>query len=283
MSSEAGREITRTKAAVRRSWWPGWIWAIPVAALLLLGWWTFRTFMNGGEDITIGFDDVHGLKSRNTSVLYRGMQVGSVSGIELTKSGDGVTVTVHIDDGATEFLRTGTKFWLRGAEPSLSDPSSLSAVLSGPTLVMEPGPGAKAKHFTGLVHEPVVSGAHEAPQIYDVELQGSVGGLKEGQPVKLRGFTVGEVKDVALRYDGKTGAVETSVKLALYPSLFHIDGAAPDDGTALAAAIDRLIRNGLSARLERDPPLVGGPEVTLEIVPGAGTAPPAIVSGAPQI
>ena len=28
----------RTPAKARRSWWPGWIWAVPIAALLVVGW-----------------------------------------------------------------------------------------------------------------------------------------------------------------------------------------------------------------------------------------------------
>src|SRR5689334_310570 len=29
-------EAARTKAEVRRGWWPGWIWAIPIAVILLI-------------------------------------------------------------------------------------------------------------------------------------------------------------------------------------------------------------------------------------------------------
>lgn len=284
MSNQSRSEITRTRATVRRSWWPGWIWAIPIAVLLLLGWWGARVFFRGGEDITVSFDDVHGLKPSNSTVVYRGINIGKVGKIALAKNGSSVDVTVRIDDDATKFLTSGTQFWLRGATPSLSDPASLASVLSGPTIVMEPGPGEKATHFVGLTHKPVLAGPHGQPQIYGVSLKGSVGGLKQGEPVKLRGFPVGEVKDVGFRYDANSGDLATPVTLALYPSLFHIEGAAaPDSGDALAAAIDRLVQQGLRARLERDPPLVGNPQVTLDIVPDASKAALAVVDGVPQI
>lgn len=284
MSNQTRSEPERTQAAVRRSWWPGWIWGIPIAALLLVGWWTFRTFMSEGENITISFDNAHGLKESNTKLVYRGMNVGKATGIALARDGNSVNVTVQVQDDATKFLRSGTRFWLRGTSPSLSDLSSLGSVLSGPTIVMEPGPGKKQSHFVGLPQAPVISASHGPAQIYEVALNGNVGKLKQGEPVKLRGFTVGEVKDVGFRYDASTEEVATPVTLALYPSLFHIEGAAePNGNAALASAIDHLIQKGLHARLERDPPLVGDPQVTLDIAPDASSATARVVNGAPQI
>jgi paraquat-inducible protein B len=277
-------EVKRTEAAVRRTRWPGWIWAVPLAALLLVGWWLLREVLSGGEDVTITFQDAHGVKQDSTSVVYRGVKVGKANSVTLAKDGKSVDVTVHLEDSVTMFLKSGTQFWLRGAKPDFSDLSTLSAVVSGPTIVMDPGPGEKATHFVGLEQEPLVSGAHGEPQLYEVSLNGSVGRLQQGAPVKLRGFTVGEVKDVGFHYDASTGAIATPVILALYPILFPLAG---EDGAnkkaGLAAAVDRLIRDGLHARLERDPPLIGNSQVTLEMTPGENAAPPPPVAGMPQI
>lgn len=278
------RPDRRIRAEVRRGWWPGWVWVIPVAAILLVGWWAIRSMINGGEDITVSFNNVHGMKQNDTDVMYRGMKVGAVSAMTLAKDGKSIDVTVHIDSGATNLLRAGTRFWLRGAKPSLSQPASLAAVLSGPTLMMDPGPGKKTSHFVGLPYEPVAPGAHGPAQTYAASLPGAVGGLSPGDPVKLRGFTVGDIKDVGFRYDAKSGRISTPVTLELYPSLFHLTGSGDGD-TALKTAVDALIRNGLRAELQRDPPLVGAPEVTLAMVPGdAGAATsPAAADGLPQI
>jgi paraquat-inducible protein B len=281
---DARTDSGRTKAEVRYSRWPGWIWAIPIAALLLIGWWGFRALTRGGEDITITFDDAHGLKAGSTNVVYRGLNVGKVTDVELAKDGSTVDVTVHVEDSVTGFLTSGTQFWLRGASPSFSDPSSLASVVTGPTIGMEPGPGQPATHFVGRMSKPVAPGGHGPPKMYAVSLTGSVGGLKRGDPVKLRGFTVGEIEEVGFRYDAGTGELATPVTLALYPSLFHIAGTgAPDGDHALAAAIDRLIQEGLRAKLKRDPPLIGGPAVTLDIVPDAPQVARATVNGVPEI
>lgn len=274
----------RVTAGVRHGWWPGWIWAIPIAALIVVGWLGARALLSGGKDITISFPDAHGMKVNNTDVVYRGTNIGQVTHVKLNPSGTAAIVTASIDQAATKFLRTGTRFWLRGATPSLADPASLAAILSGPTIVMEPGPGAKTTHFMGLEHEPVSPHAHSHPVIYEVTLSGDAGAVKAGDPVKLDGFTVGEVRAAGFSYDARTGELATAGTIAIYPSLLHIRGAAdPDSPGALQNAIETLVGKGLRARLERDPPLVGAYRVSLEMVPGAPAARIAIVDGLPQI
>jgi paraquat-inducible protein B len=274
----------RVEARVRHGWWPGWIWAIPIAALIVVGWLFARWLFSGGESITISFPDAHDLKKNNTNVVYRGTNVGRVTNIKLNDSGTAVIVTCSIDEDAKKFLRSGTRFWLKGANPSLQDLSSLAAVLSGPTIEMVPGNGPKATHFNGLEREPVSPTADARPLLYEVSLDGDVGSLKSGDPVKLHGFTVGEVREIAFDYDAKTGDLAMPGTIALYPALLHIKGVAePDSPAALRAAIDTLIGKGLRARLDQDPPLVGSFRVSLEMMPGAPAATPAIVDGIEQI
>lgn len=284
MAERTQAQPDRTAAAIRRSWWPGWIWAIPLAALLVVGWVVLRAVFNGGEEITIRFDDAHGLKAKNANVIYRGLKVGQVTDVALTKDGNGVTVTAEIDKSATHFLRAGTEFWLRGTEPDLSNLSSLTAILSGPDIVMKPGQGKKTKDFAGLARKPLVATGAGKPETYIVALDGAVGALKPGQPVKLRGFTVGEVKSIAFRYDAKTGTIATPVTLSLYPALFRIvnAGAAPQSD-ALKAAIAELVGKGLRARLDRDPPLIGSFEIALDMSGNGAHASLAAMDGLPQI
>jgi paraquat-inducible protein B len=280
----------RTAARVRHGWWPGWIWAIPIAALLVVAWLGARYLLSGGEDITISFQDAHDLKKNDTNVVYRGTDVGRVTDIQLNGAGTAVTVTASIDQSATKFLRSGTRFWLRGANPSLSDLSSLASLLSGPTIVMEPGMGRKATHFTGLEHKPVSPRSRSRPLLYEVSFDGDVGSLETGDPVKLRGFTVGEVRSVGFSYDAATGDLSTPSTIAIYPGLFPIRGAGGSGGAveadspaALRTAIDALVQKGLRARLDRDPPLVGSYRVSLDMVPGAAAAERTTVDGLPQI
>jgi paraquat-inducible protein B len=284
VSKDDAPQPARTQATARRSSWPGWIWAIPIAALLLIGWWVLRSLTRGGEDVTISFNETHGLKQDSSNLEYRGMKVGKVSEVKLAKDGKTVDVTVHVDAEAEKFVTSGTQFWLRGAEPSFSDLSSLSAIVSGPTIVMEPGPGNPQKHFVGRERRPIVAGAQGEPALYGISFRGDVGKLKQGEPVKLRGFNVGEVREIGFRYDATTGEIATPVTVALYPALFHIEGDnAAARQAALATAISALIGKGLHARLERDPPVIGNEEVVLEMAQSGPGAVPAPVDGVPQI
>ncbi|HTX04334.1 MAG TPA: MlaD family protein [Steroidobacteraceae bacterium] len=260
----------RVQAGVRHGWWPGWIWAIPVAALIVVLWLGARALLAGGTSITIRFSDAHEMKKENTDVIMRGAQVGHVTGIRLTRDGAAVLVTASIDQQAVKFLRSGTRFWLRGANPSLGNLSSLGSLLSGPSIVMDPGPGRKATHFVGLEQRPIAPSATERPLLYEVSLDSEAGSLAGGDPVMLRGFIVGEVRDVGFAYDPATGDLSTPATLAIYPSLFHVKGAhtAPN-ATEVSAEIGRLIEKGMRARLARSPPLVGSYQVSLEMESGA--------------
>lgn len=278
------RSPGRVQAGVRHDWWPGWIWAIPIAALIVVIWLGGRALLAGGTGITIRFNDVHGMKQENTDVVLRGAQVGHVTDIALNAAGTGVIVKASIDRDAARFLTTGTRFWLRGASPSLSDPSSLGALLSGPTIVMDPGPGKQARNFVGLEQQPIAPSIARAV-LYEVSLGSEAGSLAGGDPVTLRGFIVGEVRDVGFAYDPATGELSTPATLAIYPSLFHIKGVSTSpNATQVSAEIALLIGKGLRARLARDPPLVGSYRVSLEIVPGAKPpAGPPTIDGVPQI
>jgi len=275
----------RVQAGVRRGWWPGSIWAIPIAALIVVIWLGVRALLTSGTDITIRFDDAHGMKKQNTDVMLRGMQIGHVTDIALDPAGTGIIVTASIDKQAVRFLTSGTRFWLQGANPSLNDLSSLGSLLSGPTIVMSPGPGRRARSFVGLEQQPIAPTTAERPLLYAVSLGSEAGSLAGGDPVTLRGFIVGEVRDVGFAYDPKTGDLSTPATLAIYPSLFHVEGVgtAPN-GTEVSAEIALLIGKGLRAHLARNPPLLGSYQVSLEITPGAKPpAGPLTLKGLPEI
>jgi len=281
--SEAAR-TSPSQALTRHSRGPGWIWAVPIAALGIVAWLLVRLLAEGGTNVTIMFPDAHNVSPDNTEVHYRGMKIGHVTDVSLTKDGSAVRVTANIQEtGAEKLLTTGTVFWLQGATPSLGSPASLGAVISGPTIVMEAGPGTATRQFNGLVHTPLPDN-HGSAVLFTVAFDGPVGELSPGEVVKVRGFPVGEVEEIGFRYDASTGKIETPVKLALYPELFHIHRApSSDNGLAFRAALGRLVEEGLRARLDRDPPLVGSYRVALEMVSGAPPASIRMVNGMPEI
>lgn len=267
------REPRRTMAIARRSWWPGWIWAVPIAAVAIVLWLLLRSISSRGIDVTVTYNDAAGMQPGDTRVMYHGLEVGRVTSVALASDDWHVIVHLDIDRQLEPKINTGTRFILEGAHPSFSDISSLRALIAGPTIVMVPGPGSPARRFIGSEGGPRQTLAVSLP--YVVDFDGAVGQLKAHAPVTLRGFTVGEVTSIGLSVDPRTGRISTPVLLALDPTRFHLIGPPPPDGNwkpVMDATLAKLVAEGLRASLTRAVPLVGGEQVDLGIAPGAGKA-----------
>ena len=267
------REPRRTMAIARRSWWPGWIWAVPIAAVAIVLWLLLRSISSRGIDVTVVYNDAAGMHAGDTRVMYHGVEVGMVTSVALASDDWHVIVHLDIDRQLAPKIASGTRFVLEGAHPSFADLSSLRALIAGPTIVMVPGPGKPALRFIGTEGGPHLTLAVSLP--YLVSFDGAVGQLKPDAPVKLRGFTVGEVTSIGLSVDPQTGQIATPVLLALDPTRFHLTGPPPSDGNwkpIMDATLAKLIGEGLRASLTRAVPLVGGEQVELAVVPGAQQA-----------
>lgn len=281
----SGMRQQRTQAEVRHSVWPGWIWSVPIAAFGVAIWLGIRGLVHGGETVIVTFDNAYGMEAGDTKVMLRGVKVGDVSDVSLADDGKHVEATLKIDSDEKKYLRSGTKFFLRGAEPDLSDPASLKALVAGPEIVMEPGPGAPADHFNGGDRKPALPPEHGPTVTYLVRFDGAVGALKDGAAVELRGFRVGTVTSVRLNYNAKTGTLSTPVQLALDPSSLGM-ATPPANGDWRPSVNDmlkRLIAQGLRARLSQDPPLVGPSKVSFDFVTGAPGATLVDENGTPVI
>jgi len=262
----ANQSPPRTAATQQKSRWPGWIWAVPIAALAICAWLAVRELSSSGIGITVRFDDAAGMKPKDTKIMYRGVEIGEVTDVALARDLTHVDAKIEVDTSVKNDLNTGTRFYLKGAQPSLTDLSSLKSIVSGPTIEMVPGIGESTREFSGIAGEPpmplVVS------VLYLVNFDGDAGSLKTGSPVTLHGFKVGEVKSTQLVTDPKTGKITMPVVLALDPTRFHFSSGAPSDGKwrpLLDATLARLIGEGLRARLSQTPPLVGAQQVTLDM------------------
>jgi paraquat-inducible protein B len=259
----------RTVARAQKARWPGWIWAVPLAAVAIVIWLMVRELSAGGVSVRIRFDDAAGMKAGSTRVTYRGVVIGKVTKIALAGDGSHVEATLRIHDDASGLLRTGTRFYL--ATVSLSDPASLRAILAGPTIEMVPGAGAPSRSFDGI------AGAAPARLavaiLFRAHFHDAGGDLKPGAAVTLAGKTVGEVTAVELDVDPTAGTMQTAVQLAIDPTRFHVTGGTPADWRSfLNAAMRTLVDHQLRARLTQSPPLIGARQIELAQI---ADAPPA--------
>ncbi len=262
------RPPRRTQATVVPTRWPGWIWAVPLAAVAVMAWLLVRAVSGRGITVTIVVDDARGLTANGTIVTYRGVEVGQVAGLSLPTDGRHVDVKLSLDNDMKSRLTTGTHFYLAGANVSIADLSSLKSVISGPTIELVPGPGAPARSYAGLPDAPP-DGVQPIAR-YVIHPDGAAGDVRVGSPVSFRGFTVGEVTRVQLAYQPATGTLTTPVTIGLDPSRFGLSAVPAHSDTAaqraMNVAVRRLVAAGLRARLVRTPPLIGQSRVALDIV-----------------
>ncbi len=201
-SSEAAGELPirrrlHTEARERRGRWPGVVWAIPLAALLVVAYLGIQAIANRGVEVVVTFHTSGGARAGDTPVIYKGVTVGHVVKIRISQNAREVEMTLRLESRARPYMRDGTKFWLIGAEPSLTDLSSLKGVLSGVSIGVAPGEGAPRHNFTGLDQPPAVPPDQKGTP-YVVE-GAYVGSTRQGSGVYYHGLEVGRVTRVAIQ------------------------------------------------------------------------------------
>lgn len=263
MSTPENNAPPRTQAEKRKGRGPGWIWAVPIAAVGIVAWLLVREFAGGGIDVTVTVPEAPGVQAENTKVTYHGVPIGQVSGVDLAKDGSHVTLHLSIDKARKGTLTAGTRFYLEGAAVDFADPATLKSIIAGPTVVIQPGPGKPQRDFAGIIGSPPPALAVALP--YRAVFTGDAGNLKTGAKVTLRGFTVGDVDDVRLTIDPQSGAVATDAVLLLDPTKFGLaqKPAGGDWSPLLNRTLETLVQHGFRAELKQTPPLIGAQEIAL--------------------
>jgi paraquat-inducible protein B len=228
----------------RRRWrdrWPGLVWAVPFAALLVVGYLAIQAWAQQGLDIVVTFNAAHGARAGDTPVVYKGVQIGRVTKIEISRDARHVDMTLRLVPQTRDALREGATFWMIGAEPSLTDLSSLTAVVSGVSIGAAPGSGAPRRRFVGQdAPPPVPPGQPGSAYVLDGP---DLRGARVGAGVYYGGLDVGRVTHIAL---GETAGFRLTVFVrAPFDRLVK-----PDTRFFAARGLDvELTGSGLGARL----------------------------------
>jgi paraquat-inducible protein B len=183
----SGRAIPpRSPAIEERSRWPGWIWAVPVAAIAIVAYLGFKQIMATGPVVAVVFPGAGGIGT-GTSVQYQGMTVGQVEAVAFEKDLQHVRARIRMDAAMEGHLGPGTEFWIAG--PNLTDLASIKSIISGPSIGFQPRAGGVQREYVGLAEPPlsegVVAGRSfvlRAPQL---------GSLARGSTVFFRDLKVG--------------------------------------------------------------------------------------------
>jgi paraquat-inducible protein B len=218
-----------------------------------------------------------GSLSVGSPVHYRGIEVGRVTSYALREPA-GVDIQVFIQAPYDQRVAANTRFWNdAGFQLSLDaeglriDTGSLAAMLlGGIAFGLPPGdaPGdaiGNGDVFALFASEQAAFASRPLKRDeWQLAFQGSVRGLVPGAPVEFRGIRIGEVADVRLAIDPKTGEVGIPVVIAIDSAQLGIADAGQAGGRAFW---DGLVGRGLRAQLKTGNLLTGALFVDLDFYP----------------
>jgi paraquat-inducible protein B len=218
------------------------MWGVTAVALVVsigLAVWSQKP---AGPTITIRFEQGHGLRAGN-QLQHRGIEVGTVTAVELADDEQGVAVQVELLAAAAKLARHGSAFWVVRPRVSLSKVTGLDTVVGARYIEVQPGPpdsDAQFK-FDGL-ETPLSLSDSEAVEI-EIRFENG-NGLAIGDEVQHRGIVVGEVTSVDLNGD-LTGVVvnvrllNSAARLARVGSQFWVER--PTVSAAEVRGLDTLV------------------------------------------
>ena len=170
------------------------IWVVPIIALLIGGWLTFKAMSEKGPEITITFETADGLVAGKTAVKFKDVDVGKVTKLELNDDASGVVATVEMTNNASSYLTDKTQFWVVRATVAAGEISGLGTLLSGAYIGCNPSTeGKKQTHYKGLEKPPILTA--DLPGRHFVLKSKELGSLDLGSPIYYRGIKVGQVVD----------------------------------------------------------------------------------------
>jgi paraquat-inducible protein B len=254
----------RLDARELRTRWPGLVWAVPLAAILIVIYLALNALSDQGVDIVVSFNKAAGARAGDTPVVYKGVHVGRVVKIRISSDAKRVDMTLRMAPETRNALRDGAKFWLIGATPSLADLSSLQAVVSGVSIGASPGTGSPRRRFIGLDEPPPVpTDMVGTPYLLTGD---AIGSTRVGAGVYYRGLEVGKVSRIVLT---PSGQFQLNIFVsAPYDKLVRGNteffSAKPLRIQITSAGLDGELGPGTS-------PLMGG--IEFDLPEGAGAAP----------
>jgi paraquat-inducible protein B len=187
------------------------VWFIPVLAAALGVWVAVTRIMSEGPKITIVFQSAEGLEAGKTKINYRGVDVGTITAIRLSKDHQRVIATAQMTPKTEDFLADDTRFWVVRPRISGASVTGLGTLISGAYIGMEIGNSKEPKRdFVALETPPVVTG--NAPGRFFVLKTSDLGSLDLGTPLFFRRLQVGQVASYKLDKDGKFFTLQVFVR-----------------------------------------------------------------------
>jgi paraquat-inducible protein B len=187
------------QAKIKRQSRISMVWIVPLAAAIVGGWLVFKYVRQMGPVIRIQFSDGNDVEANQTTLRYRGVHVGDVLSVQLTKDAQHVEVQARLDKSAESLARDGSVFWIVRPEVGAGGLHGLETIVSGPYIQVQPGTGGEQKNFIGAEKPPILEPSEGGLEI--ILTTPALGSLTVGAPVYYRGIEAGSVQYIVLGKD----------------------------------------------------------------------------------
>ena len=195
------------------------VWTIPIVAALVGVWVAVARIRSEGPKITIVFQSAEGLEAGKTKINYRGVDIGTISGIRLTEDHQRVMATAQMAPKTEDFLVEDTRMWVVRPRISGANVTGLGTLISGAYIGVEIGSSKEPRReFVALDTPPIITG--NVPGRFFVLKTPDLGSLDTGTPMFFRRLQVGQVSSYALDKDGQSFTLKVFVR-APYDQLRH--------------------------------------------------------------
>lgn len=227
-----------------------------------------------GKEFILSTDDLGTLQA-GLPVYFHGVEVGEVLKHDLAEDGNKVVLSVFIREPYDRFVRKETRFWNNSGVEMAIDADGLSLRTGSLLSLLEGGiafetprgsdENPSAEFSTYHLYKDYAS---TREKIYTHKLRyvmyfdGNLRGLSVGAPVELRGMQIGQVLDLRLEIDSRTGHVNIPVTVELEPERVRQVGGQTD--LTDREAVDVLIKKGLRAELQTASMLTGQQIIELD-------------------
>ncbi|MGC1338432.1 MAG: MlaD family protein, partial [Candidatus Binataceae bacterium] len=115
------------------------VWIIPIVAAVVGAWVAVTRVLSEGPKITIVMKSAEGLEAGKTKIHYNGVDIGTVTKIELSEDHQHVIMTAQMAPKTEAFLVEDTKFWVVRPRVSGANVTGLGTLISGAYIGVEIG------------------------------------------------------------------------------------------------------------------------------------------------
>jgi paraquat-inducible protein B len=181
------------------------IWSIAFAAITVSASLTYSWYSNRGPEIKISFKNTAGLIPHQSKIMYRGAEIGRVTGMYFDLGSEHVIVYARLNRQPAQLIGKDSRFWIVQPEFSIEKISNLHAIATGDYIAVQPIAGPMAINFVGDEMEPMEARLSDGLQI---KLRSyALAGIEADSPLLYHGQQIGEVWETTLTKDRREALV----------------------------------------------------------------------------